>query len=439
MRPTFSQTTAVTPCPTSAPSTIFDPPWKNAGLEHLVSPDDLRRCENWEHLGTLLTKRLQDDPLRQLVHRRSLSVRGWIQKILQISRTHPHVPPVLQMEDGRLALLREQAGKGASGECWTADLEEEPAMVLAKLSKTTPRDTLQFTRERRTLSLIDHARVPQLHGVGTAKEKNCLCMQYVHGATLEEVLPEKSLLLSPASLLPLLKDITDILVAIHANGWIHGDVKPSNILIGTTEQQRCIGAWLIDFGLSRRANDLPTLEGSTSGTPSYIDPVMVERSDAIDASSDMFALGATFYRLYTGRLLFDRAEWMEPLLHGRHDIDWFNRCIEAKRAHFKALPSRHLALEHLILSVLKSCGTGTNRRPSAAEISERLGKLIGNFPAFQEHMHLPPRRAHAVEMLRARLLAILSADARSQVPAQFPGTPPVAPHCLADYRTEDRA
>jgi serine/threonine protein kinase len=96
----------------------------------------------------------------------------------------------------------------------------------------------------------------------------------------------------------------DVLAAAHEQGIIHRDIKPANLFLQTDGPLK-----VLDFGLARMHevsfNDgLFTKEGTTLGTTPYMPPEQA-RGRAIDARADIFAVGATMFRLLTGRYLHD--------------------------------------------------------------------------------------------------------------------------------------
>jgi serine/threonine protein kinase len=108
--------------------------------------------------------------------------------------------------------------------------------------------------------------------------------------------------------------LLDILAAAHANGIVHRDVKPSNVLLTTTGEIK-----LLDFGIARLREPSSALShtrnGSVLGTPGFMAPEQARAQwGAVDARTDIWAVGATMFRLLTGRLVHDAASGHEAMI-----------------------------------------------------------------------------------------------------------------------------
>ncbi|MFN0052347.1 MAG: protein kinase domain-containing protein [Planctomycetales bacterium] len=160
----------------------------------------------------------------------------------------------------------------------------------------------RFAREGQAAAAVIDDNVMPIYSVAEWQGVPYLVTQYSRGATLQKRIQDQG---------PLeLKEILRIgmqtargLAAAHAQGLVHRDVKPSNILLdGTVER-----ALLTDFGLARAVDDASiTRTGTIAGTPQYMSPEQA-RGGSVDARSDLFGLGCVLYAMCTGRPPF-RAE-----------------------------------------------------------------------------------------------------------------------------------
>ena len=94
-----------------------------------------------------------------------------------------------------------------------------------------------------------------------------------------------------------------MLAAAHVHGVVHRDLKPENIFLAQDPERDGVRVKVLDFGLARIAEAASvTTVGMAVGTPSFMSPEQASgRNDEIDGKTDVFALGATIFRLYTGR------------------------------------------------------------------------------------------------------------------------------------------
>lgn len=160
----------------------------------------------------------------------------------------------------------------------------------------------RFSREARAAAAVVHEHVVPIHNVESEGEAPFLVMHYVAGESLQQRLDREG----PLELCEILRISLQTaagLAAAHAQGLVHRDVKPSNILL----EERVERALLTDFGLARAGDDASlTHTGYHPGTPPYMSPEQA-RGEAVDTRSDLFSLGSVMYVMCTGRLPF-RAE-----------------------------------------------------------------------------------------------------------------------------------
>jgi tRNA A-37 threonylcarbamoyl transferase component Bud32 len=159
----------------------------------------------------------------------------------------------------------------------------------------------RFRREAIAAGRLEHPRIVPVYDAGEIGGRAYISMRLVPGDTLAERVARTGPL-APAEALAVLSDIAEALDFAHANGTVHRDVKPANILLEPG------GAWLSDFGLVR-LDDMPglTRRGDWLGTPEYVSPEQVE-GDPATQSSDVYALAAVAFEALTGRPPFLRRE-----------------------------------------------------------------------------------------------------------------------------------
>lgn len=155
----------------------------------------------------------------------------------------------------------------------------------------------RFVREGRAQAAVRHPGVCPVFEVGEAEGSPYIVMQLVDGVCLDEAargLPLERILL-------LLQQVAEAVHAAHRTGLIHRDLKPANVLVETSAEGP-LRPFVLDFGLARTAEGGLTLEGDQLGTPHYMAPEQVRgETERIDRRTDVFALGATLYRLLAGR------------------------------------------------------------------------------------------------------------------------------------------
>jgi tetratricopeptide (TPR) repeat protein len=196
---------------------------------------------------------------------------------------------------GDFRLVRE-VGRGAMGvvyEAWQRSLDRRVAVkVLAQGLLASPASAARFRREAGAAARLRHPNIVEVYGFGDADGEHFYAMQFVDGASLHECMaawrtPERAVRLAAA--------VAEALAHAHAQGLVHRDVKPANVLVGND------GAVLLtDFGVARD-EALPTLtrDGGFVGTLDYAAPEQV-RGERVDARADVWALGVILFELLHG-------------------------------------------------------------------------------------------------------------------------------------------
>src|SRR5207244_2968915 len=144
--------------------------------------------------------------------------------------------------------------------------------------------------------------VIDIHAVDETRELPYLVMEYISGISLQERL-DKSGPLELKEILRIGVQTASGLAAAHAQGLVHRDVKPANILLENGVER----VKLTDFGLARAVDDASlTQSGVVPGTPQYMAPEQA-LGEAVDARADLFSLGSVLYALCTGHPPFRAA------------------------------------------------------------------------------------------------------------------------------------
>ena len=200
---------------------------------------------------------------------------------------------------GRYTLVGE-VGRGGMGVVWRAIdevLDREVAIKRVGMSPggVTP-DLARAEREARLAAQLSHPNVVAVFNVVVDPDTDSrwLVMEYVPGTTLARLVKDEGPL-PPDEAAPLLRQVADALVAAHAVGIVHRDVKPSNVLVDRNRRAK-----LTDFGIARTMAD-PSLTqtGLVTGSPAYLAPE-VAAGQRGDESADVWSLGATAYHLLSG-------------------------------------------------------------------------------------------------------------------------------------------
>ncbi|MNM20695.1 Serine/threonine-protein kinase StkP [compost metagenome] len=221
-----------------------------------------------------------------------------------------------------------EIGEGAMATVYLAtqrSLERKVALkVMAAALAADPTFCERFLREGRTLARLSHPHTVTIHDIGNVGELYYMAMEYLPNGTLKEriaagVTPEQGLLY--------IRQIASALGYAHAQGLVHRDVKPANILF------RADGtAVLSDFGIAKSLDDRTqfTQAGFAVGTPSYMSPEQARGQD-IDGRADLYALGVVFYEMLVGKLPYSGNDALStalahlteplpelPIEHGRY-------------------------------------------------------------------------------------------------------------------------
>ncbi|WP_324198563.1 serine/threonine-protein kinase [Nocardia brasiliensis] len=208
--------------------------------------------------------------------------------------------------------LRSLLGRGGMGEVYEAYDTVKDRVVAVKLLPTDlakdPVFQQRFRRESQAAARLAEPHVIPIHDWGEIDGVLYIDMRLVRGHDLRSVLRGEGPL-SPARAIGILEQIASALDAAHAEGLVHRDVKPANILVTASEF-----AYLADFGIARSAQD-PDMTGTGAaaiGSYSYIAPERFENGP-VTGTADVYSLACVLYECLTGTQPF-QADAMSVLI-----------------------------------------------------------------------------------------------------------------------------
>jgi serine/threonine protein kinase/Tol biopolymer transport system component len=203
----------------------------------------------------------------------------------------------------------------------------------------------RLQREARILASLSHPNLATVYGLEESQGTLLLAMEYIEGKSLSQRLGRSSMPISEA--LHCCEQIAAGLEAAHAEGVIHRDLKPGNVMFTGEGVVK-----VLDFGLARELREKPlssdgdaqlltlTREGSVVGTPAYMSPEQA-RGESLDHRTDIFSFGSILFRCLAGRPAFEGETVTEV-------ID----AIVTNEPDWSKLPAR---LPASVVSILKRC------------------------------------------------------------------------------------
>lgn len=203
------------------------------------------------------------------------------------------VAPVPAVLAGKF-LLERRIGTGGMGTVFRArDMALDRPVAVKTLEGVSPAHLARLKPEAQAMAARAHSGIAQIHGLETWQGRPLLVMEYLDGGTLAARIARGPV--SPADAIRVALAVAEALAALHAAGYRHGDVKPSNIGFtadGTVK--------LLDFGLAGPTGDNRPPAG---GTVAYLSPEALGGAPA-GAADDVWALGVVLYEMAAGRRPF---------------------------------------------------------------------------------------------------------------------------------------
>jgi serine/threonine-protein kinase len=237
----------------------------------------------------------------------------------------------------------------------------------------------RFLREGYAANRVEHRGAVQVLDDDIVKSgpdegSAYIVMELLEGESLQERV-NRAPKLGETELLEVMDAVLDVLGAAHTHGVVHRDLKPENIFLADDPEREGVRVKVLDFGLARISEaSLVTTAGIAVGTPSFMSPEQAAgRGDEIDGRTDIFALGATIFRIVTGRRI--------------HDADNMVQLVSL--------------MAHVPAPALRSI---------VPDVSERFARIVDRALAFDKADRYPD-----AEAMRADIRDVLDADKRGSV------------------------
>jgi eukaryotic-like serine/threonine-protein kinase len=303
------------------------------------------------------------------------------------------VPVQATLLAGRYRVI-ERLGSGGMASVLLAEDERLGRQVAIKrLHAESPEDTAQrFRREAQLGASLNHPNLISVYDIVTDDEGVLIVMEYVDGETLRDAIDRGPV--PPGRAMEVLRGVAAGLDHAHAEGIVHRDVKPANVLIGRRDGQ----AKLADLGIATAVEGTRiTKSGTVMGTAAYMAPEQLEGQRAGPAA-DIYALAVVAWETLSGSRAYD----------GRTPIEIAHRkASEPPPSLADVWPDAPSAA---VAALQRGMGADPGSRPrSAGAFVEELGHALAPAPAPAAAPAPPPRVVHTQpSQRRARFLPVLA-------------------------------
>jgi len=334
---------------------------------------------------------------------------GFLEGQVHAAFTQSAVPALIGSRVGPY-LIEAEAGRGGMGSVWRArrddgHFEGVVAIKFLNLAGLDPRGERRFHREGLLLGKLDHPNVARLLDAGVQRETSqpYLVMEYVDGMPIDAYCEQRGLDLGGRVLLFI--DVLHAVAHAHSHLVIHGDIKPSNILV-----TRAGVVKLLDFGIARLADDegSQTRSNVSALTPQYAAPEQV-LGEFVTTRTDIYCLGLVLYRLLSGRHAIQIPErGSRPLLAEILERDPpapsdVNECPTVRRQELAG------DLDNIVAKAIRKIPAG--RYQSAGALQDDLQRYLSHQPVTARRDTLPYRvgkfvRRHRGSVASAMLAAL---------------------------------
>ncbi|HKW97150.1 MAG TPA: protein kinase [Bryobacteraceae bacterium] len=205
-------------------------------------------------------------------------------------------------------------GEGGMGKVYKAhdsDLDRTVALKLVRQELANNPESMQRLKQELLLaSRISHRNILRIHDLGDVGGVKFISMAYVQGRDLHDVIAESGRLPVERAV-NIARQLLGALEAAHAEGVVHRDLKPRNVLVDEADH-----VYVSDFGLAKSLESASatamTRTGEVLGTPRYMSPEQAE-SKAVDHRADIYSFGVMLYEMVTGDAPFSGESMLQVM------------------------------------------------------------------------------------------------------------------------------
>jgi hypothetical protein len=277
-------------------------------------------------------------------------------------------------------------GEGGMGRVFRAhDVRLDRTVAIKVLAASDRAAAARLTREAQLQARVEHPNVAKIYETGEAEGVRYIVMQLIPGRPLSEL----AAAMSVEQRVRITQRVAEGLHEAHRLGLVHGDVKPSNVLV-VAEADGSWHPYVLDFGIARElAAPAATLATGIAGTPAYMAPEQA-RGEPLDRRTDVYALGVTLYRLLSGKLPFS----------DRGSIETLARVLDDEPQPLRQVAS-HVApdLEAIVMKCLEK--VPARRYATARALADDLVRFLDGEPVLARRQTLLYRAAKKARKNRA--------------------------------------
>ncbi|GGM96996.1 serine/threonine protein kinase [Thermus composti] len=261
--------------------------------------------------------------------------------------------------------LLEKVGVGGMATVYKAKDKKTGRLVALKIPQERflgdPRFVRRFHREAEVLSRMDHPNIVKVYEHGQVDGVHFIAMEFLEGEGLDRLIEERRLNLHQAA--AILARVADALKHIHAQGIVHRDIKPGNIMVlkGALREKGVDprGVRLMDFGIAAgKVLTRLTITGARIGTPVYMSPEQA-KGQKLDHRSDIYSLGIVLYEALTG----------QPPFTGGYETVIHQQIFQVPTPPKQLRPEIPQGLSDLVLKMLEK---DPAKRPTLDEVIQGL-------------------------------------------------------------------